>query len=312
MVDMKRKGAALVTALLFAALLAGGCAAQESAAFEIVTSFYPMYLLTQNVAAGIEGVSVYNMADQSVGCLHDYQLQTRDMAALEDASALVVNGGGMERFMDKVFSLRGDLPVIEASEGIDMLELPALHGHDGHDAGEDEANAHVWLDPKRAAQQAETIAEGLAAIDPAHAQAYRENGIAYAERLRALDEELARQLAPAAGEPVVLFHEGFAYMAEAYGLRVAGIVKHEEGDEPGTREIAQLCDRVKSEGVRALFVEANVTERVAETVARETGAVIRELDPVTGGDGGMDAYERAMRENAQAILGALSGEDGRP
>ncbi|MDO5377379.1 MAG: metal ABC transporter substrate-binding protein, partial [Clostridia bacterium] len=261
---------------------------------------------------GIEGVSVYNMADQSVGCLHDYQLQTRDMATLEDASALVISGGGMERFMDKVFSLRADLPVIEASAGIDML--PAGHEHEhGAQAGDDghedeERNAHVWLDPKLAARQVENIAEGLAAADPAHAQAYRANALAYAERLLALDEELAAQLAPLEGAPIVIFHEGFAYMAEAYGLTVAGVVEHEESEEPGTREIAQLCDLVREEGVRALFVEKGTTVRAAETVARETGAVLSELDPVTGGDGEPDGYERAMRENAAALLAALNTE----
>lgn len=75
----------------------------------IVTSFYPMYVFTQNVAAGIEGVRVENMAQQSVGCLHDYQLQTRDMAMIEEADVLVINGGGMEQFMDKVTAQRADL-----------------------------------------------------------------------------------------------------------------------------------------------------------------------------------------------------------
>lgn len=305
---MKKRGAAFLFALLLAAFTAGGCAAQETDAFQIVTSFYPMYLLTRNVAEGIEGVTVYNMADQNVGCLHDYQLQTRDMATLEDASALVINGGGMERFMDKVFSLRADLPVIEASAGIDMLDAGEAHEHDG-DHGEEEANAHVWLDPRLAARQAGNIAEGLAAADPAHAEAYRANAQAYAERLLALHDELAAQLAPLADAPIVIFHEGFEYLAQAYGLRVAGVVLHEESEEPGTREIAQLCDLVKNEGVRALFVEAHQTERAAETIARETGTVIAELDPITSGDGEADGYERAMRGNAAALLHALSTEE---
>lgn len=305
MAVLEKKGAALLLALVLIALGVAGCAAQQGDAFSIVTSFYPMYVITENVAGGIEGVSIANMADQNVGCLHDYQLQTRDMAALEEASALVVCGGGMERFMDKVFSLRADLPVIEASAGIEMLE----DGHDhGGQAGEAARNAHVWLDPKLAARLAETIAGGLADADPAHAQAYRDNASAYAARLLNLDEELAAQLAPLEGAPIVIFHEGFAYMAKAYGLRVAGVVEHEESEEPGTREIAQLCDLVREEGVRALFVEKGTTERVAETIARETGAALSELDPVTRGDGMPESYERAMRENAAALLAALNTE----
>lgn len=80
-----------------------------------------MYVLTMNVTDGVDGVTVQNMAEQNVGCLHDYQLQTRDMVTLEGADALVINGGGMEQFMDKVISLRADLPVIDAGEGIEMF-----------------------------------------------------------------------------------------------------------------------------------------------------------------------------------------------
>ena len=85
---MKKKTIwALATALL--ALLATGCAAQTNGQTTIVTSFYPMYVLTLNVTDGIDGVTVQNMAEQNVGCLHDYQLQTRDMVTLEGADALV-------------------------------------------------------------------------------------------------------------------------------------------------------------------------------------------------------------------------------
>ena len=85
---MKKKTIwALATALL--ALLATGCAAQTNGQTTIVTSFYPMYVLTLNVTDGIDGVTVQNMVEQNVGCLHDYQLQTRDMVTLEGADALV-------------------------------------------------------------------------------------------------------------------------------------------------------------------------------------------------------------------------------
>ena len=115
---MKKKG--MLCALLACLMLSGGCALAD-AEKTFVTSFYPMYVFTLNVTRDVPGVRVVNMADQSVGCLHDYQLQTRDMVAIEGADALVINGGGMEAFMDKVAAQRPDLPVIEAAEGIEML-----------------------------------------------------------------------------------------------------------------------------------------------------------------------------------------------
>lgn len=297
----KGRWAGLLLALAML-LVSGGCAAQETG-MKIVTTFYPMYVFALNVADGVEGVTVQNMADQSVGCLHDYQLQTRDMVALESAGALVINGGGMEQFMDKVISLRADLPVIDASAGIDMLPTGG-HAHED-DHADEPLNAHVWIDPKLAAAQVENIGEGLAAADPAHADAYRANAAAYAERLRALDAELGALLAPVAGERIITFHEAFPYFARAYGIEIAGVIEHEPGEEPGTRELADTCDLVTGLGIRALFVEPQYPQKAAETIARETGAKLYTLDPVVSGDGTKESYETIMRENARVLLEAL-------
>ena len=209
-----------------------------------------MYVLTLNVTDGIDGVTVQNMAEQNVGCLHDYQLQTRDMVTLEGADALVINGGGMEQFMDKVLTLRADLPVIDASEGIAMFPSDETHDHDAHahDEHDELYNAHVWLDPSRAIKQVQNIADGLAEADPAHAAAYQENAAGYIERLTALDDELKAQLAPFAGADIITFHEAFAYFADAYGLHVAGVIANEPGEEPSTRDIADTCDLVTTLG----------------------------------------------------------------
>ena len=302
----KRNGFALLMMIL--TLLFSGCAAQTDGQKVIVTSFYPMYILTQNVAAGIDGVTVQNMAEQNVGCLHDYQLQTRDMVTLEGADALVINGGGMEQFMDKVLTLRADLPIIDASEGIDMFPSDEDHDHDahGHDDHDELYNAHVWLDPNRAIQQVRNIADGLAEADPDHAAAYRQNAERYVAELTALDEELKAQLAPFAGAEIITFHEAFAYFADAYHLHVAGVIANEPGEEPSTRDIADTCDLVTELGIKTLFVEPQYPQKAAETIARETGASIYTLDPCVSGDGTKESYETIMRENAKVLTEALS------
>jgi len=302
--------------MLFAALMAcvwllAGCAAASPDGTTIVTSFYPMYVFVQNVAKDIPGVEVRNMADQNVGCLHDYQLQTRDMVVLEGADVLVINGGGMEQFMDKIASMYPQLPVVEASAGIEMLcSVSEGHDHGGHDHHhEDEHvlyNAHVWLDPDLAVRQVQAIADGLCAADEANAEAYQRNAAAYAQRLLLLKDELAAQLAPYAGEKMITFHEAFSYFADAFGFEVAGVIAHEAGEEPGTREIARTCDMVKELGVKALFVEPQYPTKTADTIARETGAAVYSLDPVVSGDGDLESYETIMRKNADVLSEAFS------
>jgi len=303
-----KKRVSLLLALVMMLAIFTGCAAQDrSGARVIVTSFYPMYVFARNIARDVPGVTVVNMADQSVGCLHDYQLQTRDMVTLETADVLVINGGGMEQFMDKIFETYQSLPVINASEGINMLE--SAHGHhEAHEHDPEEScmlNAHVWLNPALALMQVSRIAEGLAAADPANAQAYRDNAAAYCARIEALDGEIRAQLAPYAGEKIITFHEAFTYFAQAYGLEIAGLIEHDSGEEPGTRDLARTCDIVRELGIGALFVEPQYPQKAAETIARETGAKVYQLDPVVSGDGALNSYETLMRNNAQTLAEAL-------
>ena len=308
---MKKKTIwALATALL--ALLATGCAAQTNGQTTIVTSFYPMYVLTLNVTDGIDGVTVQNMAEQNVGCLHDYQLQTRDMVTLEGADALVINGGGMEQFMDKVLTLRADLPVIDASEGIAMFPSDEAHDHDAHahdehDEHDELYNAHVWLDPSRAIKQVQNIADGLAEADPAHAAAYQENAAGYIERLTALDDELKTQLAPFAGADIITFHEAFPYFAEEFDLHIVKVVNREPDSQPSAKELADTIRLIESTDVKAVFAEPQYSTDAAQIIAQESGATVYLLDPAVTGENDKDAYLRAMEQNMEVLKEALGG-----
>ncbi len=205
--------------------------------------------------------------------------------------------------MDKVIAQRPELPVINASDGIEML--CGEDDHDGHDHDHGVYNAHVWLDPALAMRQVQNIADGLAAVDSENAEAYQRNAAAYKARLQALHAELSAQLAPLAGSAIVTFHEAFTYFADAYGLVVAGVIANDAGEEPSTRQIAATCDLVKQYQVKALFVEPQYPTKSAETIARETGAKVFTLDPVVSGDGSPESYENAMRENARVLTEAL-------
>ena len=300
-----KKIAILLCCLLLA--LPTGCAAQDTTQGEwvIMTSFYPMYLFCANIAYGIDGVSVLNMAAPDVGCLHDYQLLPADMRALEKADVLVINGAGMESFMDKVLAQYPNLPVITASEGIEMLHDE--HDHDQTDEHDHtDVNAHVWLNPELAAQEVEQIGAALAQLDGAHAQQYEANAAAYAQRLRDLGEEMRQALSGVKNRQIITFHEAFPYFAQAFDLEIVGVIEREPGEEPGTRELAETCDLVRERGVKALFAEPQYPNRAAETIARETGATVYTLDPIVTGELDKDAYEQKMRENLATLLEALN------
>ena len=285
-----RKAVCLLT------LLAVGLAAGAHAELRIITTFYPVYVLTASVTQGVPEVRVHNMAEQSVGCLHDYTLQPQDIASLEQADVLVINGGGMEQFMDRVVNLRAELPVIDTCAGLKLA--------DSWEEGL--KNAHVWLSPALASVQIGHIAEGLSDVDPEHAEAYRANAARLGETLAALEDELRGTLASVSGERIITFHEAFQYFADDMGIEVAGVIAHEPGEAPGTREIAETCDLVRSLGIRALFTEPQYPQQAAEVIARETGASVWQLDPFVSGDGTFEGYLSIMRENAAVMLEALT------
>ncbi|NLM45927.1 MAG: zinc ABC transporter solute-binding protein, partial [Firmicutes bacterium] len=103
-------------------LLLCGCSRQEkSDGLTVVASFYPVYIAAANITDGVEGVELVSLTGPQTGCLHDYQLSPQEMIALETADLLLVNGAGMEAFLDKATSAYPDLKVVSASANIELL-----------------------------------------------------------------------------------------------------------------------------------------------------------------------------------------------
>lgn len=313
-----------ILSLLLAAMLclAGTlpAMAQTVEPFTVVTSFYPLYIFAQNILLDVPGVKLQNLTHPSTGCLHDYQLLVQDMVSLSTADVLIINGGGMESFLPDVARQFPDLRVVDSSQGITLIPEQALmhdeeahdehvdeehdeEAHAGHDHGE--YNAHIWLDPKNAIRMSYTIAEALGEMLPDRAQHLADNAEAYAQRLGALDAELAQELSALNRRDIVTFHEAFPYFAQAYGLNVVAVLALEPDEALSPKTLAELVERVKAYDLPPLFSEPQYEDRAALAVAAETGAKVYELNPVVTGDGAPDAYERDMRQNAQVLLEAL-------
>lgn len=288
-------------ALLFLLLFLPVAASAET----IVTSFYPVWLITLNLTKGLDHVTVRNLAAPSAGCLHDYQLQTADMKILSDADALLVNGAGMEAFLPEITRAMPDLPVIVASDGIDLLKNDCTVQIGD---AEEETNSHIWLDPKRAIQMAENLAEGLNGILPGAEDLIAANLAEYRARLLELDESIKKGLENLVSRDIVTFHEAFPYFASAYGLRVVAVVNKEPGETLSPAQMGQLILTIQDLGNPPLFVEPQYTDLSARTLANETGSKVFILDPVVTGpeeDVPLDYYEKIMLQNMDSLISAL-------
>lgn len=275
--------------VLMAAGLIGAATVASAAPFRVVTSFYPMYVATLNLVAGVEGVEVVNLTQPFTGCLHDVQLTPAEMVKLSGADALVINGAGMESFMDKALEVVAKERVIEASDGVELLD----------------DNAHVWLSVSLHLKQVENIAAGLERLDPAHAAGYRANAAAYTAKLEALRDRMREGLRDLSRRDIVTFHEAFPYFAKEFNLKIAAVIEREPGAEPSATELAETIDLVRASGVKALFAEPQYPARAAESIARESGARVYTLDPAVTGPMDADAYIRIMDANLRVLEEAL-------
>ncbi|MCX7842124.1 MAG: metal ABC transporter substrate-binding protein [Clostridia bacterium] len=300
----------LMLAIAFS-LLTAGCnksigAASKTGEKLIVTSFYPMYIFTRNIAKDIPGVRVVNMTEPQTGCLHDYQLMPEDLKLLEKAHIFVANGAGMENFIEKVVEQLPNLKVVEASKGLELLG-EEKHEHEQEGKHNDEINPHLWVSITGAIAQVKNIGEQLAAHDSENAAEYKKNMEEYAKKLEALKEKMHNALKGIKNRNIVTFHEAFPYFAKEFDLNIVAVIEREPGTEPGAGELADTIEKIKAAKVKALFAEPQYSRKAAETIARETGAKVFMLDPVVTGpkDADPDSYIKAMEDNLKVLVEAL-------
>lgn len=308
----------------------------QDAEFTIVTSFYPLYIAAQNVADGMEHIDVVNLMQNQQGCLHDYQLTTENMRTLEKADVLIINGAGMEAFLDDIKTSYPDLPIIDTSKGIDLIHVTGEvhdHDHDHEDAHEEEAehdheeetdhdheeeaeeghdhdheeseyNPHMWLDPERYEKQVDTIAEGLATLDSANAARYASNAKAYNNQVAKINQEL-KALPAFDYNKVILFHNSMEYLCQALGIEVSYCLNLDGESSLSAGEIATIIEEVKENDIKVLFSEEQYSDSVANRIGEETGANVYVFDSLVTGVDDPDAYLTGMRNNIELLKKAL-------
>ena len=307
---MKRILSALLCAAVCLTGFSGcGTPAKESSRLKLLASFYPIAIMALNITDGVEGVAVESMAQQQTGCLHDFQMTTADMKMAETADAFLINGAGMEGFLDKISDQLPELPVIDSSTGIPLIASGEDHHHDGgegHDHDQEAYNPHLWVSITNCMEQVRNLSEGIIALDPEHEAEYRENTETYLEKLSALRDKMHSALDHVKNKDIITFHEAFPYFAEEFGLHIAAVINREPDSQPSAKELADTIRLVRETDVKALFVEPLYPETSADIIAAETSAQVYVLDPAVSGEWDKNAYLTAMESNLQVLEQALN------
>ncbi|SDM85030.1 zinc transport system substrate-binding protein [Paenibacillus sp. yr247] len=306
-------GQSLVLTAVSAVLLSG-CAsspASSSGKLNVVTTFYPMYEFTKQVAGDHANVIGLIPAGAEP---HDWEPSAKDMEKVKKASLFVFNGI-VESWVDQALQSAANdkRVVVEASKGIDLMEgLPEEEADKDHKEAEGAKilDPHVWLDPVLAQKEVEAIQAGLAQADPANKEDYRKNADAYIAKLKWLEESFKVGLRDVKRKEFVTQHAAFAYLAKEYGLKQIPIAGLSPEQEPSPDKMGDIIKFAKENKVQTIFFETLVDPKIAQTIAKEIGAktaVLNPLEGLTADDkkNNLD-YISIMKENLEALKKALN------
>lgn len=278
---------------------------------------------------------------------HHFDPSPGELLALGKADVLIESGAGLEGFIDSAITASGfDGETVTAADGVDLKEAKEItaegggyvddedehaedehaegdhdhdHDHDheskgDHDHDHGDLNPHLWTSPTFARGMVTEIADGLAQADPAHAEDYRRRAEAYNAKLSSLNTWIAGQFAeiPEKDRLFVSGHDAMRYYLHDYGIQYVGslLPGFEDNAEPSAKQIDELIAAIEKDGVKAIFTESSISPKLAETVAKESGATwvsgedalyVDALGPA-GSDA--DTYIGATEHNTRTILEA--------
>ncbi|MGW8670863.1 metal ABC transporter substrate-binding protein [Streptomyces niveus] len=303
---------------------AGGGAGKSGGKLAVVTSFYPMQYLAEEI--GGSHVDVSTLTKPGVEP-HDLELGTRQAAQLGEADYILYLKG-IQPAVDEAITAAGVKNTVDAASLTTLEKHGAEVGHDHGDEHADEhpgeehaeedhahegeagTDPHIWLDPVKYAEVAKGVGASLEKADPDNAAAYRKNTTAVVERLTALDSAFEQGLADTSTKTFITTHSAFGYLAERYGLTQESIAGISPESEPSPARIKELRTIAAKDKVGTVFFETLVSDKTAKTVAADSGLKTDVLDPIEGitdRSKGAD-YVEVMESNLAALEKALGAK----
>ncbi|MEQ8169411.1 MAG: metal ABC transporter substrate-binding protein [Candidatus Eremiobacterota bacterium] len=287
-----------LTLLCIFLLIFSGCKKQqEKKEVLIMTSFYPVYISTINVTRDIPGIKVLNLTEPQTGCIHNYALTVDNMKNLSLSDIFIINGAGMENFLDRVIRERSNLKIIDTSKDIVLIE---------ENYNNKSYNPHIWVSISNLIKQVENIEKGLSMYDPSNKEYYEKNAELYIEKLRKLKYEMEEGMKDIKCRNIVTFHKAFDYFAKEFNLNIVAVIENNPGTEPNAKEMAETIKIIRDKHVKVLFAEPQYSSSSAHAIAKETGLNVSILDPAVTGPMEENAYINIMRSNLDTLRKTLN------
>jgi zinc/manganese transport system substrate-binding protein len=317
----------LLAAIVFILLLAK-VQAQE-APLQVLATTTIIADIAQNVGGDLLSVQSLVPSDTDI---HAFEPLPSDLRLVENADILLVNGAGLEVFLERLLENVSTVEPIVVGNRVEIIEfgegdneIIGVLGEEGVCEEDHEAEAteeahkhgvcdpHYWTNPLNMLIVTDNIAAIFAEADPANAEIYFANSEAYKEELLALDAEIIEILSviPQEGRVIITNHEFLAYFAAHYDFEILGTVIPSMTTlaEPSPQELSALVELIRSEGILVIFAELSDSNRLAEVIVEELGQDVRIVslysDSLSSSDSSAATYIGYMRTNAETIAAAL-------
>lgn len=292
--------------VLAVALLVAGCGSSSSGkpgAIRVVATTTQLGDLVREI--GGDAVDVHQILRANTDP-HDYEPRPRDIQRTAEAKVVVKSGDGLDGWIGEVIDNAGGSPdVLDAGAGRPVTRP----GEDG-----DGTDPHWWHDPRNVEFAIGRIRDALVRADPAQRAMIQRSAAAYLRKVQAMDAGIAAcfDRVPVAERKLVTDHDAFNYFAARYGIDVVGAVIPSQTTQaqPSAGDLADLVATIRRENVKAIFPESSINSKLADAIARETGARSDlELYGDTLGPAGSsgDTYIKMMQANADAMVDGFTG-----
>lgn len=303
---MKKIKIAFICLISTMMLMACGRANMENdmQGMKIVTSFYPIYAITKEVSGDLNDVRMI----QSNKGIHSFEPSVSDVQAIYDADLFLYHSHILESWAGSLSpdQAKSKLEIVETSKGLDLQRVEGLENvevGEGMDASS-LYDPHSWLDPVLVGDQAQIIADKLAKLDPKNEKSYHENAQRMKEKLEQLTADYQEIFSTCSQKTFVTQHTAFAYLAKRFGLKQLGVLGLAE-EEPSSRQLSEIAAFIKENKVKTVFVEKNMSTKMAKTLQDATGVKLKTLDPLEADPGDNQSFVDYLEEDLALLAKEL-------
>ncbi len=268
---------------------------------EVLTTFTVLADLARNVAGDrLKVRSIVKPGSE----IHGYQPTPSDIEQASSADLIIENGLGLELWARKFTASAGNIPTITLSDGMEPLLI-------AEDAYAGKPNPHAWMSPQRTMAYVDQLEQAFVQLDPAGADQFKANALAYKQSLQRLDQELrsALETIPTERRVLVSCEGAFTYLASDYGLEEAYLWPVNAESQVTPKRMARLIETVRNRKIPAVFCESTVSDKAQRQVAAESGARFGGtfyVDSLSKADGPAPTLLKLQRHNVALLINGLA------